>query len=112
MITLYAWRHLVDRHLSTAIPKVTRFFHRYLLALMPPAIHPSSYLGFKPNPVMLPNAFYHFPINGGWPFNPDWCATFKLNSFRTEHNSLQIKLKRRLQFLHQLLRLLLCQLPL
>jgi hypothetical protein len=80
MITLYAWRHLVDRLLSTAIPKVARFFHRYL-ALMPPAIHPSSYLGFKPDPVMLPNAFYHFPINGGWPFNPNWCATFKNTHF-------------------------------
>jgi hypothetical protein len=30
---------------------------------------------------MFPNASYHFPINGGWHFNPDWCATFRINQF-------------------------------
>jgi hypothetical protein len=45
MIVLCAWHHLVDRHLSTTVPKVARFFHHYL-ALMPPAIHPSPLVIF------------------------------------------------------------------
>lgn len=48
---------------------------------MATAIPPTSYMGFHLDPVLLPNAPYHFKINGFWPYIPDLCNTFDINQF-------------------------------
>jgi hypothetical protein len=80
MITLYTWRHIVDYYQIAPTARVAQYFHRYI-ERMRPAIPPTSYMGDQLDPVVLPNVPYHFPINGGWPFDPDWCDTFKMHHF-------------------------------
>lgn len=74
-IVLYAWRHIVDKLISSPVARVATFFHRYLDQVAP-AIHATSYVGFQPPPVLYPNVPYHFPIHGGWPLLPDWFSSF------------------------------------
>jgi hypothetical protein len=79
-VILYSWKHIVDRHLTSPVPRVSTFFSRYL-DLIAPAIPTTNYLGFTPPPQLFSNAPFHFPIHGGWLLLPDWFSSFQIDLF-------------------------------
>jgi hypothetical protein len=83
----YAWRHIVDKYLSSSIAIAVSFFTTYL-DLMAPAIPAQSYVGFPAPPSLFPSATFQFPIHGGWPLNPDWMSALKLTHFASPQANL------------------------
>jgi hypothetical protein len=83
-IVLYAWKHIVDKYLSSPISKAVSFFTTYLdlmASAIPAQSYIQSYIGFKAPPSLFPDAAFHFPIHGGWPLIPDWMSAFQIKHF-------------------------------
>jgi len=70
-VSLFTWRLVVDKMLTSTVVRPLMTFYTYL-DFLSMAIPDMECFGGRPEPKLLPQVPYLFPIHGGWPFGADW----------------------------------------